>query len=82
MKSFWHFLGLLILLIVAGSLLYKLVYALRTGRDLQADRAGAAAKLLSAVQPGPAVGSASDLAQPDLAGAASSGTYQSVLAAL
>jgi hypothetical protein len=50
MKSFWHFLGALILLLVAGSFIYRVVYSLRTGRDLEADRAQALANWLNAVK--------------------------------
>jgi len=48
MKNFWLFLGALILLIVIGHLVYPIIYILRTGRDLAADRTKAAADLLAA----------------------------------
>ncbi len=47
MEKFFYWLGAMILLLVLGSFVYRVIYALRTGHDLAADRMTAAAPIMA-----------------------------------
>lgn len=56
--KFWQFLGAVVLLLIFGAIITRVVYILRTGHDLDADRAASLRGLLgkgtpaAAAQPG------------------------------
>lgn len=61
MKSFWHFLGAVILIWLMGAIVLRIIYVLRTGRDLPhgcgCNDSGAQrepAPVAAALQPAPA----------------------------